>query len=426
MTPNPKSLFLGQPKKTSSGKIYQGRFACHDIQWTGKGDDFFGTFTITAEELADAAIGGLLWTDQDVQRGIRPEITTAKKELSLSEGYPDPATYVFDQDNADDIVDKLLKGARLFLSPLVWNLRPGLFQAYRDNKNSALYIYDGKIYLPDSHHRQQAIVKAVRIWREAPRDYPKFSGDREFKVEVYFLSRQDEGNYFFDKNQRPTPTSKSKAYDLTTEDDLSVLAKRTIENSQILPGNVNRVTDRLISKNNDLITLSTLREMMRTFASTDHIDESELDGMAAVAGAFFDKLSRVRPELGHLSVSDRQKVRSESLVDAAVMMHGYASLMRNYNLDRAKQGSVKAEAFWDIRLRRLSPDTKYKLGRWSGDLFDRNNPLWVRSGIMRPSRDGRKLTITNTGASRAEAGRILRQLVTVTAQPSDLSFLLER
>lgn len=426
MALNPNKLFVSAPKKTSTGKTYQGRFACYDIQWTGRGDDFFGTFTVTAEELADAALGGLLWTDQDVQRGIRPEIRSAKRELSLAEGYPDSSIYVFDAENADDIVEKLLHGSRLFLSPLVWNLRPSQFKAFRDKKNSALYIYEGKIYLPDSHHRQQAIVKAVQLWRDAKGDYPKFSGDREFKIEIYFLSRQDEGNYFFDKNQRPKPTAKSKAYDLTTEDDLSVLAKRAIENSTALSGNVNRVTDRLTAKNNDLITLSTLREMMRTFASSDYIDDSEFEGMAAIAGRFFDKVAEVRPELGHLGIPARQKVRAESLADAAVMMHGYASLMRAYNLDRAKQGTGKAESYWTIRLKRLSPQTKYKLGRWSGDLFERKNPLWVRSGIMRPSRDGQKLTVTNTGASRAEAGRILRQLLTVTAPPKDLSFLLER
>src|SRR3954470_15450671 len=87
MALNTSKLFASAPKKTSTGKTYQGRFACHDIQWIGKGDDFFGTFTITAEELADAALGGLLWTDQDVQRGIKPEVRSAKRELSLADGY---------------------------------------------------------------------------------------------------------------------------------------------------------------------------------------------------------------------------------------------------------------------------------------------------------------------------------------------------
>ena len=34
--------------------------------------DLLATFTITAEELSDAAQSQLLWTDQDGQRGIQP------------------------------------------------------------------------------------------------------------------------------------------------------------------------------------------------------------------------------------------------------------------------------------------------------------------------------------------------------------------
>jgi hypothetical protein len=158
-------------------------------------------------------------------------------------------------------------------------MRPGAFEAYSNETDRQIYIYQGKIYLPDSHHRHQAIVKAVSLWREAPRDYPKFSENLQFKVEMYFLTPEDEGNYFFDKNQRPKPTAKSKAFDLTTQDDLSLLAKRVIDKSKSLTENVNRVTDRLHNKNPQVLTLSTLREMMRTFSSDDSIDESELEGM---------------------------------------------------------------------------------------------------------------------------------------------------
>src|SRR4029077_3552395 len=185
------------------------------------------------------------------------------KELSLVDGYPDTKKYIFDADNADDIAEKLLVGEKLFLSPLVWNLRPGHFDAYWDTNQAKLYVYDGKIFLPDSHHRQQAIIKAVHTKKNGEGEYPDFSAEREFKVDLYFLSREDEGNYFFDKNQRPKPTALSKAYDLTTFDDLSLLAKKVVEKSKNLQGNINRVTDRLTQKNPQVVTLSTLREMMK-------------------------------------------------------------------------------------------------------------------------------------------------------------------
>jgi hypothetical protein len=223
--------FLSKPKTDARGRIYRGRFTCPDVQWTQSSNDLLATFTITADELADAAENRLLWTDQDVQRGIKPGVGPfPPRELCLADGYPQPP-YIFDSKNADNIVEKLLNGEQLFLNPLVWNLRPGTFEAYWSEDEKSIYLYSGRFYLPDSHHRHQAILKAVRLWRSARLDYPRFSGSEEFKVELYFLDRDDEGNYFFDKNQLPKSVAKSKAYDLTTLDDLSLLAKRLIESS---------------------------------------------------------------------------------------------------------------------------------------------------------------------------------------------------
>ncbi len=419
--------FLKRPKRTASGKSYEGRFTCHDVQWTGEGRDALITFTITAEELAAAAESRLLWTDQDVQRGIQPALTSRPpRELPLADGYPNPALYVFDASNADDITEKLLRGEKLFLGPLVWNLRPGTFEAYRDRKKAMIFIYSGKIYLPDSHHRQQAILKAVRCWHDSPSSYPKFSPSKQFKVELYFLSKEDEGNYFYDKNQRPKPTAKSKAYDLTTLDDLSLLAKKVIAKSSALSDNVNRVTDRLTAKNPQVVTLSTLREMMKPLASADSLDESEMEGLATVAATFYDLLAKIRPEIGKLTEKERRAVRERMVVDSAVMMHGYASLMREFNDAIAKEGVTKASSDWLGKLERLSSQRKYTFEKWSGDLFEKGNPLWQRIGVVKPGRDGKKLTVLNTGAARSECGRILKQLISIEGSPKDLNFLAVR
>jgi len=419
--------FLKEPKANASGGVYRGRFTCDEVQWTGNNSDLLATFTITAEELAGAAEGRLLWTDQDVQRGIVPGLSIQPpKELSLANGYPDAQLYIFDAKNADDIVEKLLGGELVFLSPLVWNLRPGTFEAYWDKKSRDIFIYSGKIYLPDSHHRQQAIVKAVQAWRESPTSYPKFSGDRQFKVELYFLSKQDEGNYFFDKNQRPRPTAKSKAYDLTTLDDLSLLAKTVIDKSDSLRGNVNRVTDRLTARNPQVLTLSTLREMMKGFAPSEILDMAEMEGLATVAATFYDLLARVRPELGQLSVAERRAVRANLLVESAVMMHGYASLMGEFNDSIAESGVKKGIETWEKKLKRLSAGQKYKYGRWSGDLFEKRNPLWLHVGVVKHGRDGKRLTVLNLRDSRKECGRILKQLLARKQTPQNLKIFVNR
>lgn len=348
------------------------------------------------------------------------------RELSLSAGYPPKELYVFDSPNADDIVEKLLHGQRLFLSPLVWNLRPGTFEAFWDNDEESIYIYNGKIYLPDSHHRQQALLKAVRLWRDSPTSFPKFSGARQFKLELYFLSREGEGDYFYDKNQLTKPTAKSKAYDLTTRDDLSILAKKVIEKSEALKDNVNRVTDRLTAQNPQVVTLSTLREMMKALAPDGYVDSHELEGLASIAARFYDSLASVRPELGRLAPGERRDVRNRLLVDAAVMMQGYAGLLREYSGELAKLGTQRAMVTWGRKFERLSSLHVYRFTDWSGDLFDKENPLWLRVGVVKPSRDGRKLTVLNTGAARAECARVLRQILFLDHDTEDLSFVAER
>jgi hypothetical protein len=404
--------FLKDPRRDARGGVDRGRFTCPGVQWAGSSADRLATFTITADQLADAADNRLLWTDQDVQRGARPEVTPSPpKELALADGYPDPNWYVFDAAKADDIVDKLLAGEKLFLSPLVWNLRPGTFSACWDDAEQAIYFYQGRFFLPDSHHRQQAIIKAVKLWREAPREYRKFSGEKQFKVELYFLGREDEGNYFFDKNQLSKATAKSKAYDLTMQDDLSLLAKEVIVQSEHLSGNVNRVTDKLTAKNPHVITLSTLREMMKTFSASDYIESTELAGMAAIAGQFYDMLATVRPELGRLPVMERKHVRETKIVDSAVMMHGYAALMKDYNTDLVRLGASKARAEWRRKLERLRSTNQYSFGKqWSGDLFEKADPLWQKIGVVKAGRDGGRLTVLNTGAARSECGKVLREL----------------
>jgi len=245
-------------------------------------------------------------------------------------------------------------------------------------------------------------------------------------MELYFLSREDEGNYFYEKNQLTKPTARSKAYDLATLDDLSLLAKKVITKSSALRDNVNRVTDRLTSKNPQVITLSTLREMMKPLAPEGSLDEFEMEGLATVAATFYDLLARVRPEIGRLKESERRVVRKQLIVDSAVMMHGYASLMREFNDAITTKGLKKAASDWSGKLECLSSGRRYTFAQWSGDLFEKRNPLWQQIGVVKPGRDGRNLTVLNTGAARSECGRILRRLVSTSGRPQALHYLTIR
>lgn len=417
--------FRDLPEKTASGAAYAGRLCCDDVQITGEGSEVIATFTVTARQLLDASKTEMLWTDQDVQRGVRPEVTTkVDKELSLSKGYPPQNTYIFDGESADEMTEKLLRGERLFINPLVWNLRPGAFDAYYDVENRKIYIYDGKIYLPDSHHRHQAILKASEIYKTAPNEYPRFDLNKQFKVELYFLKKSDEGNYFFDKNQRPTPTARSKAYDLTTHDDLSVLAKRVIDLTPTLAGNVNRVTDRLTAKNPNVVTLSTLREMLKTASDSKGLDETEIEGFAHVSAKLLQLLAAVRPELGLLNVATRKNVRAKLLVDAPIMFQGYSALISDFNSEVASMGISAATEKWRNQLGKLSNSRIYTEGDWSGEVFEKNNPLWFRLGIVKPGISGNP-TVSNNRAARLQVMRALRAIVVAPQNASNLLEIVE-
>jgi hypothetical protein len=397
------------------GGDYTGRLCCDDVQLTGEGSDLIATFTVTARQLFDSAISGLLWTDQDMQRGIKPEASpSAKRELSLGDGYPDAQTYIFSRENADEMAEKLLGGQRLFVNPLVWNLRPSSFQAYYNKDARKLYLYEGKVYLPDSHHRHQAILKAVNIYKQAPKDYPKFDLSKQFKVELYFLKREDEGNYFFDKNQRPKPTAKSKAYDLTTLDDLSMLAKKVIERTPSLTGNVNRVNDRLSARNPNVVTLSTFRESLKAAVEVDGLDEAEMEGISQIAADFFQLLTQVRSELGLLPVADRKVIREKSLVDSPIMFQGYGALLGDFRNEIALVGLSKATEIWKVKLDLISPTRTYQEAAWAGDIFAKSNPMWTRLGIVKPGLTGRP-TLINNRAAKLQVIRALRGIISAQA-----------
>ena len=209
-------------------------------------------------------------------------------------------------------------------------------------------------------------------------------------------------------------------------DDLSILAKKVIDKSVSLTDNVNRVTDRLTSKNPQVITLSTLREMMKSLAPEDSLDEVEIEGLATVAATFYDLLADVRPELGRLDPAVRRTVRDELIVDAAVMMHGYASLMRDFNDAIGEKGVRAVTKDWQQKLERISKQQTYFFGKWRGDLFEKRNPLWLKVGVVKPGKDRKRLTVLNTGAARSECGRVLRQLLSMDTTVRDLNFLTVR
>lgn len=406
---------LPEPLARRGGGNYQGRFQIPEPQWLLNPDDLHATTAVSIRDIATAVANRLVWTDQRVQRGIRPEREgDTDVELCLDDGYPDTARYIFYPDKADDIASKLLAGQqRLHLSPLVWNLRPNHFQAALDEaiEPRQMYLYRGRIYLPDGHHRHQAVVKAFRAWEEAEGDFPDFDPDRQLTLDIYFMPRQEEAEYFFSKNVLSRSVERSKSFDLTEQDTLSVLAKQVIEKAPSLARNVNRVTDRLSASNPQVITLSTLREMMKAAVGDDELTQTEIGDLSTKLAAFYEALAAVRPELKHMNVDDRRSSRRVSMASQAVVMFGYAELMRRFLEDASGADLEAALVQWSGTLEKLGPKREYRhTTGWTGDFFQRSNPLWREIGVLQETKSGGE-TVSNVRQTRDQAAKALVELL---------------
>src|ERR1700722_2332375 len=87
---------LPQPQTRRGGGFYHGRLDVARPLWVLNPDDLHATASLSIRDIATAAEGGLIWTDQVVQRGVRPENQgEAPVDLSLADGYPDSSVYVF-------------------------------------------------------------------------------------------------------------------------------------------------------------------------------------------------------------------------------------------------------------------------------------------------------------------------------------------
>jgi hypothetical protein len=119
---------------------------------------------------------------------------------------------------------------------------------------------------------------------------------------------------------------------------------------------------------------------------------------------FIEVLHNVRPtEVALLSVVQRQAVREVSLADQAVLWHGYFRL--------ASWLQKNAADTWRDQLTTLAqPVTYQRAGKsFTGDLFSRENPVWVDTAVMAPGKRG--LRVLNNRQARDACFDILKAVV---------------
>ncbi len=162
-----------------------------------------------------------------------------------------------------------------------------------------------------------------------------------------------------------------------------------MESSGILgTQNVEIMTNQLSRNSAKMLTFGTLTEALRT-AFPAVTEEEEFSAVLDYLVHFLDELHNVRPnEVSLLSVAKRQRVRDTSLTDQAMLWHGYFHLANWLRKERRDT--------WREDLATIGRPVTYKT--FTGDLFDRENPIWQDRALMAPGKRG--LRVLNNRQAR--------------------------
>jgi hypothetical protein len=135
------------------------------------------------------------------------------------------------------------------------------------------------------------------------------------------------------------------------------------------------------------------------------LGDDEIEDVLDYLVKFIEQLHKARPnELAVLSVAQRKKVRDASLADQAVVWAGYLRLAAwlRENTPDGWQQAVQNLAIEPFRYRRSDNSV------WTGDLFNRNNPLWLERGVIAPGKSG--FRVINSRPGRQAAFEILKEV----------------
>lgn len=333
----------------NAAETEDGGRACYDV-------------VSTAAEIHRAFKQGFLSIDDERQRG-RNTVTEHRIE---------------DPKKIDRWAEKLVEGNG-YLGQLTWNIRreegtdPELEY---DAETRTLTINALSAYLPDSYHRTNAVVKAVDSIAKGS----SFNKNRKISVRIYNAPADEENDIFYAYNQEGKPADQGRSKWLRPH-DAAVIARRFVaESSHLGHANVDTFQDRLSKKSYRLASFGTIAKAIESGWAAESADDASIENAVAYLIAFWNKVVDVRPELGKLSLAERQRVRETLLIDGALSM---AALLRlAYRM-------YKAQTPLDI-LNRLGKKAPGEI-----DFFSRENPLWKELAILVPEQGkGGKLVFT--------------------------------
>ncbi len=337
--------------------------------------------TVSARDIAKAFQHGLLQVDADHQRG--------KNTVS--------GEYMVKREKIERWARELQEDKAIF-GQLTWNFRPESsdveFVAEPGNSLvGSLIIRDGSAYLPDSVHRHYAIKRAV----ESVAAGSSFDPSRRFSLRVWKVPEAFENDIFYAMNMEHDKADATRSKWLAQKNPGQKIAREVVRRSPHLgESNVETVTNTLSVKNARLAAFNTFASGFEE-AWAD-IPEENTEKAINWFLSFWDKMVEVMPQLGKLSLTERQKCRKESLVGAAIAIKGYIRLARqlydgNHNLDLLKH---------------LAEPTV--INGESYEFFAWNNPVFQNAGVIVPSinkKGDTTLSARNSHQSRRGMAEVL-------------------
>jgi hypothetical protein len=355
--------------------------------------------TISARDIAKAFQHGLLEVDPDHQRG--KNTVTGK--------------YMLKEEKVDRWARELQEDKAIF-GQLTWNFRPESSEVEfePDPINpivGSLIVRDGSAYLPDSVHRHYAIKRAV----ESVAAGSSFDPARRFSLRVWKVPEEFENDIFYAMNMEHDKADATRSKWLAQKNTGQQIAREVVRRSpQLGESNVETVTNTLSVKNARLAAFNTLASGFEE-AWAD-IPEEKIEDAITWFLTFWSKMVAVMPQLGKLSLTDRQKCRKESLVGAAIAIQGYIRLSRQF-FDGGRDLSL---------LEQLAEPSV--IDGETYDFFAWNNPLFQQAGVIVPAiNKGGETTLSarNSHQSRRGMAEVLAAKVGLLAAPSQSSATAE-
>ena len=342
---------------------------------------------ITVGRVGELLKSDYIRVDYDYQRGMRP--------LYKADGTMDESP-MLDKSRVNEIATKILDG-RLYGGSLTWSLRKGEVDFRYDPRSRSLHVYKGQPTIPDSNHRHQAMLKVFELVKS--RGYNFDFDDYEFPLLIEVLDLNEESELFYEYNQLGKPANPTRSRWINQADLYSALTSQVVALSK-LKGYVELVTNNISKNSPKVVTFNALYTAVK--AGFPELDDSNVDVIQPYLVSFVDELVMVRPETGHMPLSQRKIFRDNGIGDSALAFYGYGMLA----------GDLMEVESWRNRLADLREPYACinKDGKpWAGDLMSRENPIWEGKALLRGA--GGKLQISNNRETRQFMHETLRGAV---------------